>query len=389
MATVKFKNVNKIFPGGVTALKDLTLAANDGEFLVLVGPSGCGKSTALRLVAGLESVSSGDILINGNRVNAVPPQSRDVAMVFQNYALYPHKTVRKNLEFPLRMMKVPKQERQTRLLRAARQLGLEDKLDSKPKTLSGGQRQRVAMGRAIVRDPAVFLMDEPLSNLDAKLRVEIRAEIAALQRRIGITTIYVTHDQVEAMTLGDRVAVLSDGALQQVGASQDLYENPANTFVASFIGSPRMNIFATELKQEDNGRFTVRFGNLELPVPANRFHNPSRLRKYEGKPVLAGLRPEGFVPPDNVPQKYQFQAVLRTTEELGHEQILYFESPEKLVFDKQQAQEPREEYETADTETTMVARFPAGPDLEPGATLKLGVDANGLYLFSQEGQALT
>lgn len=389
MATVKFKNVNKIFPGGVTALKDLTLTANDGEFLVLVGPSGCGKSTALRLVAGLESVSSGDILIDEHRVNAVPPQSRDVAMVFQNYALYPHKTVRKNLDFPLRMMKVPKQKRQTRLLRAARQLGLEDKLDSKPKTLSGGQLQRVAMGRAIVRDPAVFLMDEPLSNLDAKLRVEIRAEIAALQRRIGITTIYVTHDQVEAMTLGDRVAVLSDGALQQVGASQDLYENPANTFVASFIGSPRMNIFATELKQKDNGRFTIHFGNLELPVPEHRFHNQSILQQYEGQPVLAGLRPEAFVPSEKAAQKYQFQAALRTTEELGHEQILYFESPEKLVLDKHQTRDPGEEYETADTETTMVARFPAGPNLEPGTTLNLGVNADGLYLFSQQGQALT
>ncbi|MCF7855388.1 MAG: ABC transporter ATP-binding protein [Candidatus Pacebacteria bacterium] len=389
MATVECKTVNKIFPGGVQALHDLSFRANDGEFLVLVGPSGCGKSTALRLIAGLEAVTSGTVQIGDECVNDRPPQRRDIAMVFQNYALYPHKTVRKNLDFPLRMMKMGKDERRERIARAAKLLGLEDKPDRKPKELSGGQRQRVAMGRAIVRDPAVFLMDEPLSNLDAKLRVEIRAEIAELQRRIGITTIYVTHDQVEAMTLGDRVAVLRDGRLQQIAPAQQLYEHPVNTFVASFIGSPRMNIFQTKLIRSEKGQLAIRFGSLRLPVPDGLLDACKSLEKQGTEEILAGLRPEAFVAPGSVEEKWRLQTVLRAAEELGHEEILYLDSPETMHTDEGQTPEEDASDMEGHTESTMVARFPAGRKMRLGEAIMLGVDVSKLYIFRMDGSALS
>ncbi|MFW5802949.1 MAG: ABC transporter ATP-binding protein [Verrucomicrobiota bacterium] len=386
MATVELHNISKTFTGGLQALKNLNLTVEDGEFVVLVGPSGCGKSTALRLIAGLAEPTAGSIRIDGQSVDGRPPQQRNISMVFQNYALYPHKNVRKNLEFPLRMMKIPKGERDERVMRAARLLGLADKLDAKPKELSGGQRQRVAMGRAIVRDPLVFLMDEPLSNLDAKLRVEIRAEIAELQRNIGITTVYVTHDQVEAMTLGQRVAVLREGLLQQVAPAQELYDHPVNTFVASFIGSPRMNIFQTKLTSNDSG-WCIGLGTMTLPVAKDRLRNPQSLPDNEGKTIFAGLRPEAFVPAETVAPKRRLHATLRAAEELGHEEIIYFDSPAPLCAIDAQSQRPPSE-ERKQTASTMVARLNPGMRPKIGEKIEFGVDPTILHLFDAEGYAL-
>src|SRR3954463_4458924 len=267
MARVVLDGVGKVYADGTRAVEDLTLTAEDGEFLVLVGPSGCGKTTALRMVAGLEDISEGQVLIGDRVVNRVPSRDRDVAMVFQSYALYPHLSVRENIGFGLSLRKVPKKDIRTRVDKAAKVLGLEDYLDRKPRNLSGGQRQRVAMGRAIVREPQAFLMDEPLSNLDAKLRVQMRAEIARIQRDLGVTTLYVTHDQTEAMTLGHRVAVMSKGVLQQLASPQELYDRPVNLFVAEFIGSPAMNVAEAELVRDDRS-LRVRFGEGQsLRVP--------------------------------------------------------------------------------------------------------------------------
>ncbi|WP_417561915.1 ABC transporter ATP-binding protein [Microbacterium sp.] len=282
MASVTFDNATRIYPGGTRpAVDKINLEVADGEFLVLVGPSGCGKSTTLRMLAGLEEVNSGRILIGDRDVTDVPPKDRDIAMVFQNYALYPHMTVAENMGFALKIAGVKKEERAARVLEAAKLLDLEEYLSRKPKALSGGQRQRVAMGRAIVRQPQVFLMDEPLSNLDAKLRVQTRTQIASLQRRLGVTTVYVTHDQTEALTMGDRIAVLKDGVLQQVGTPRDLYEQPNNVFVAGFIGSPAMNLFPVEVAEGG-----VRFGTSVVPVEA------STLSKVNGSSVTVGVRPE-------------------------------------------------------------------------------------------------
>jgi len=272
MATVVLDNVNKVYDNGYHAIHDLSLDISDGEFLVLVGPSGCGKSTALRMIAGLESISNGDLRIGDKIVNDIEPKDRDIAMVFQNYALYPHMTVYDNIGFALKLAKVPKEEIDKRVRSAADTLELTTYLDRKPGQLSGGQRQRVAMGRAIVRNPAAFLMDEPLSNLDAKLRVQMRAEIAALQRELGVTTCYVTHDQVEAMTMGDRVAVLKDGYLQQVDSPQNLYDKPGNVFVAAFIGSPSMNLFEATLALNGDGG-AVKLGEpVEIAVSTENMH---------------------------------------------------------------------------------------------------------------------
>jgi multiple sugar transport system ATP-binding protein len=287
MASVVFKDASRIYPGTTTpAVDKLNLTVNDGEFLVLVGPSGCGKSTSLRMLAGLEEIDTGAILIGDRDVTNVAPKDRDIAMVFQSYALYPHMTVAENMGFALKIAGVAKEERDRRVLEAAKLLDLEPYLERKPKALSGGQRQRVAMGRAIVREPQVFLMDEPLSNLDAKLRVATRTQIAALQRRLGITTVYVTHDQVEAMTMGDRVAVLKDGLLQQVDTPRNLYDNPANAFVAGFIGSP---------------------GGLDVDVPASA-----------GSSVIVGIRPEGFSPSSK-----GFDVQVEVVEELGADAFVY------------------------------------------------------------------
>jgi multiple sugar transport system ATP-binding protein len=282
MATVTFDKATRIYPGSTKPAVDaIDLQVADGEFLVLVGPSGCGKSTTLRMLAGLEEVNDGNIFIGERNVTDVPPKDRDIAMVFQNYALYPHMTVAENMGFALKIAGVNKDERATRVLEAAKLLDLEPYLGRKPKALSGGQRQRVAMGRAIVRQPQVFLMDEPLSNLDAKLRVQTRTQIASLQRRLGVTTVYVTHDQTEALTMGDRIAVLKDGVMQQIGTPRDLYENPRNVFVAGFIGSPAMNLFQTDLTTDG-----VKFGSHTVQI------DRATLAGIKGKAITVGIRPE-------------------------------------------------------------------------------------------------
>ena len=311
MASVTFDNATRLYPGGTRpAVDKLNLEIGDGEFLVLVGPSGCGKSTSLRMLAGLEEVNAGRILIGDRDVTDVPPKDRDIAMVFQNYALYPHMTVAENMGFALKIAGVGKEERAKRVQEAAKLLDLEQYLNRKPKALSGGQRQRVAMGRAIVRQPQVFLMDEPLSNLDAKLRVQTRTQIASLQRRLGVTTVYVTHDQTEALTMGDRIAVLKDGLLQQVGTPRDLYERPENVFVAGFIGSPAMNLFETEIV--DGG---VKWGTETVPVEADV------LAKATGKRVTVGIRPEDLVV--GGPADAGLQVAVDLVEELGADGYLY------------------------------------------------------------------
>ena len=303
MASVVFEAASRIYPGSTSpAVDKLNLTVNNGEFLVLVGPSGCGKSTSLRMLAGLEEVDTGRILIGDRDVTNVAPKDRDIAMVFQSYALYPHMTVAENMGFALKIAGTAKEERERRVLDAARLLDLEPYLERKPNTLSGGQRQRVAMGRAIVREPQVFLMDEPLSNLDAKLRVATRTQIAALQRRLGITTVYVTHDQVEAMTMGDRVAVLKDGLLQQVDTPRNLYDNPANAFVAGFIGSPAMNLLTAPVS---GGKAML--GNLAISVPASA-----------GSEVTVGIRPESLTPASD-----GFHVLVEVVEELGSDAFVY------------------------------------------------------------------
>jgi multiple sugar transport system ATP-binding protein len=289
MATVSLEGINKVYENGFHAVKDLSVDIADGEFMVLVGPSGCGKTTALRMVAGLEDITSGILRIGGKEANDETPKERDIAMVFQNYALYPHMTVAQNIGFALKLRKLPKDQLDAKVRQAAEILGLTDWLDRKPGQLSGGQRQRVAMGRAIVREPSVFLMDEPLSNLDAKLRVQMRAEVARIQRRIGVATIYVTHDQVEAMTMGDRVTVLRAGELQQVDTPQNLYDNPDNIFVAAFIGSPAQNLYDAILSE---GARSLKLGSQDIPLPdAVRVKRPA-LAAYANKDVVIGMRPE-------------------------------------------------------------------------------------------------
>ncbi|MGF3056866.1 ABC transporter ATP-binding protein [Microbacterium sp. YY-01] len=311
MATVTFEDATRLYPGGTRpAVDKLSLDIADGEFLVLVGPSGCGKSTSLRMLAGLEEVNSGRILIGDRDVTDIPPKDRDIAMVFQNYALYPHMTVAENMGFALKIAGVGKEERAARVLEAAKLLDLEEYLSRKPKALSGGQRQRVAMGRAIVRQPQVFLMDEPLSNLDAKLRVQTRTQIASLQRRLGVTTVYVTHDQTEALTMGDRIAVLKDGILQQVGTPRDLYEEPSNVFVAGFIGSPAMNLFPVSLTEGG-----VQFGTKAVATER------AALNKAHGNEVTVGIRPEDIIV--NPEDGQGLSVVVDLVEELGADGYLY------------------------------------------------------------------
>ncbi|KQQ94155.1 sugar ABC transporter ATP-binding protein [Leifsonia sp. Leaf325] len=311
MASVTFDKATRLYPGGTRpAVDQLDLQVADGEFLVLVGPSGCGKSTSLRMLAGLEEVNDGNIFIGERNVTDVPPKDRDIAMVFQNYALYPHMTVAENMGFALKIAGVGKDERASRVLEAAKLLDLEPYLSRKPKALSGGQRQRVAMGRAIVRQPQVFLMDEPLSNLDAKLRVQTRTQIASLQRRLGVTTVYVTHDQTEALTMGDRIAVLKDGVLQQVGTPRDLYESPNNVFVAGFIGSPAMNLFSADIA--DGG---VKFGSAIVPVERQALDSAT------GTSVTVGVRPEDITVSTTANTGLEVDVDL--VEELGADGYLY------------------------------------------------------------------
>ena len=316
MAEIQFKQITKRYPDGFEAVKAIDLDINDGEFMILVGPSGCGKSTALRMIAGLEDITDGDLIIGGERVNDLAPRDRDIAMVFQNYALYPHMTVRDNMGFALKLSKTPKSEIDQKVTEAARILDLEQHLERKPANLSGGQRQRVAMGRAIVRDPKAFLMDEPLSNLDAKLRVQMRTEVARIQKRLGTTMVYVTHDQTEAMTLGDRVAVMRAGIIQQVDTPANLYESPGNLFVAGFIGSPSMNFLAGRV---ENGSVNTPIGNIPL----------KQADVGGAKEVIVGIRPEHFedaaVDPDAHPDRMKFRTKVDVVESMGSELYVYFD----------------------------------------------------------------
>ena len=365
MTDVVFDQVTKVFPGPMVAVDDLTLKVGDGEFLILVGPSGCGKSTALRMVAGLEKISAGTISVGGDVINDIPPKDRDIAMVFQNYALYPHMTVERNLGFALRQRKTSKDELSRRVRSMAELLGLEELLKRRPGQLSGGQRQRVAMGRALVREPRVFLLDEPLSNLDAKLRVQMRAELKKLHQRLGITTIYVTHDQVEAMTLGDRIAVLSAGRLQQSGPPQDVYDRPANVFVAGFIGSPPMNL----LRGSVSGGL-VEAGDLAF----------SREGLADG-PVIVGLRPEGLrVVGDDDPGP-GFELRVDVVEPLGDEVLVHGSVAAQdagVQIDPEEATLLAEARGERATVTVRVA-----PDVRPapGSRLHLHVEPAGVHLF--------
>ena len=389
MATVKFDRVFKVYANGQTAIKDLSLEIADGEFLVFVGPSGCGKSTALRMLAGLEDISAGKISIGDRVVNDQTPQQRNIAMVFQNYALYPHMTVRQNLEFPLRMMKRSKQQMAALVGEAAEKLGLVELMERKPKQLSGGQRQRVAMGRAIVRDPAVFLMDEPLSNLDAKMRSQIRTEITTLQQRMRTTTVYVTHDQVEAMTMGDRVAVMRGGKLQQVSSPEDLYDHPANIFVAGFIGSPAMNIFRSRLSKDERGNLTIDFGGKPLQLGAGTLQRYPQLEQDapQEELMLVGLRPEAFTVAQT-DAKNSILVEVKTIEALGHEMIIYATAPiDKIDPDEDRSGELARNVDRQDS-SILTARVASSRTIQVGHQLTLSVDLDRLYLFAIDGERI-
>jgi multiple sugar transport system ATP-binding protein len=358
--TISLENVTKHFPGGVVAVNDLSLEVEPGEFLVLVGPSGCGKTTALRMVAGLEPVTAGQIRISERVVTKLPPRDRDIAMVFQNYALYAHMTVRGNMGFGLKMARMPKAEIRRRVDEAAAMLGLADYLDRKPRQLSGGQRQRVAMGRAIVREPAAFLMDEPLSNLDAKLRVEMRGEIIRVQRRIAAPTLYVTHDQTEAMTMGDRVAILRDGVLQQLGTPDEIYDNPVNVFVAGFIGSPSMNLISARM----DGAAII-FGPTRLELPEGVVAARPGLAAYSDRELVVGIRPEDF----RSAADGTVQLRVNRVESLGSELMVYLDGGQERV--------------------EITARLERGPHLNEGETARLAVNRDRLYFFDPEtGEAI-
>jgi multiple sugar transport system ATP-binding protein len=373
VAEIVLDNVRKVFAGSVLAVDDVSLTINSGEFLVLVGPSGCGKSTLLRMVAGLEQVTAGTISIGERDVTDSPPRARDVAMVFQSYALYPHMTVRQNLGYGLKVRKTPKQEIRERVMRAADLLGLDQLLDRKPAALSGGQRQRVAMGRAIVREPKAFLMDEPLSNLDAKLRVSMRSQLSALHARLSTTTIYVTHDQIEAMTLGHRVAVMRDGKIQQVDAPQALYARPANLYVAAFIGSPAMNLVEAEVAGGE-----LRFGGYAIPIP-------SAGAPPDGQ-VVAGIRPEAFE--DSAfgdPSLPRLDVRVEVVEELGADTHVIFSvaAPRVEVSEVREAAGD-EDVLMAVEGSLFTARVNPGTAARPAATLRLAVDPSHLHYFDPE-----
>jgi multiple sugar transport system ATP-binding protein len=393
MATIAFEDVAKVYPDGTEAVSDLDLQIGDGEFMVLVGPSGCGKSTGLKMVAGLEGVSRGTITIGGRVVNELPPKDRDVAMVFQDYALYPHMTVFENMAFALKVRKMGKKRIDGRVRDAAAILGIDELLDRRPKALSGGQRQRVAMGRAIVREPQAFLMDEPLSNLDAKLRVQMRAEIRRIQTSLGVTTIFVTHDQTEAMTMGDRVAVLKKGRLQQVDTPQAMYDNPTNLFVAGFIGSPAMNMVEANLGRED-GRLVLAFGSTRLELdPAFVTQRPA-LGKYEGRRVVLGIRPEGLEDErfaDDAPRGRRLQATIELRESLGSEILVHFnvDAPPVLTEDTRELAREREEAEeleerVEDRVSPFVAKVDPRTEAKVGDTVQLVVDTSRLHLFDPD-----
>jgi multiple sugar transport system ATP-binding protein len=384
VAEIELKDVTKRYPDGTEAVKKMNLTVNDGEFMILVGPSGCGKSTALRMIAGLEDISEGELYIGGELVNDLAPRDRDIAMVFQNYALYPHMTVRENMGFALKLAKEEKEETNKRVEEAARILDLSEQLDRKPANLSGGQRQRVAMGRAIVRNPAAFLMDEPLSNLDAKLRVQMRTEVSRLQQRLGTTTIYVTHDQTEAMTLGDRVAVMRLGIVQQVGAPQELYDNPVNLFVAGFIGSPSMNFMPANV---ENGH--LKLPMVDVPPPA---HLRDELK--DGRHVIVGIRPEHMEDAALVGQEHRshgvtFKTTIELLESMGSELYAHFsvgggaldsEELRELAADAGAADLPGSDQE----EGRAVARLGADADVRVGKEEELWLDTDKVQFFDPE-----
>jgi multiple sugar transport system ATP-binding protein len=390
VAGVTFEDVAKIYPDGTRAVNDLDLGIEDGEFMVLVGPSGCGKTTALRMVAGLEDISEGVVKIGERVVNHVPPRDRDIAMVFQSYALYPHLTVYDNIAFGLKLKKVPKDETERRVQDAARILGLEGFLDRKPRALSGGQRQRVAMGRAIVRQPQAFLMDEPLSNLDAKLRVQMRAEISQLQHDLGTTTIYVTHDQVEAMTMGDRVAVMRKGELQQVAPPQELYDRPVNLFVGGFIGSPAMNMVEATLERS-NGNLSAVLGSQRIALGEETLSQRPSLQGFSGKPVILGIRPEDLedvsLAPD-VPPDRRLSGEVSLREALGSEIMVHFAIDATPAITEEVRELARDVGEDAGRRrsdmTTVVGRFGARSGVRVGEPADVAVDTRALHFFDPE-----
>jgi multiple sugar transport system ATP-binding protein len=392
MAEIEFDDVVKRYPDGFEAVKHMNLGINDGEFVILVGPSGCGKSTALRMIAGLEDVTEGDLKIGGKVVNDLAPKDRDIAMVFQNYALYPHMTVRDNMGFALKLRKEDPAEINRRVEEAAKVLELDQHLDRKPANLSGGQRQRVAMGRAIVREPSAFLMDEPLSNLDAKLRVEMRAVVSRLQQRLETTTVYVTHDQTEAMTLGDRVAVMRAGLLQQVASPRELYDSPVNLFVAGFIGSPAMNFFAGRIEGD-----TVHTPMGEVPL-----HDKVRraLESRSGGPtrdVIVGVRPEDFEDANFAPDGHDgwtFEAPIELTESMGSEIYAHFNLESGGAIESEDLRELQEDAGTGDVPRSSsghaVARVDAASDMTAGQKAKIWLDTRKLHMFDpSDGSSLT
>jgi multiple sugar transport system ATP-binding protein len=392
VAEITLEKLTKVYPDGTNAVKQLDLEIGDGELVVLVGPSGCGKTTALRMVAGLEPITDGVVRIGDQVVNNLPPKNRDIAMIFQNYALYPHMTAYKNMAFGLKLRKLEPKEIDRRVRDAARVLGLEDVLRKRPRTLSGGQRQRVAMGRAIVREPQAFLMDEPLSNLDAKLRVEMRAEIARIQRDLAVTTIYVTHDQVEAMTLGDKVAAMRDGVLQQFDVPQALYDRPVNLFVAEFIGSPAMNLVGADLERE-NGSIYARFGEHRLRLDDDVLSSRPALNRFEGKPLILGMRPEdledaalaGEAPPDR-----RLSAQIDIREDMGSEVFVHFGSGGRPVRGEDVAAAIGEEAIEATEQqargkgSLFVARVGRESRAREGEQLDLLVTTSRLHFFDPE-----
>ncbi len=393
MAAVTFERVTKTYADGTTAVNGLDLGIADGEFVVLVGPSGCGKTTALRMVAGLEEISGGVMRIGERVVNHVPSRDRDIAMVFQSYALYPHLSVYDNIAFGLRVKKVPKAEIERRVENAAKILGLDPFLHRKPRALSGGQRQRVAMGRAIVREPAAFLMDEPLSNLDAKLRVQMRAEIAGLQRDLGVTTLYVTHDQVEAMTMGDRVAVMRKGELQQVADPQTLYDRPVNLFVGGFIGSPAMNMVEATLEQQ-NGGYVAKLGDQPLALSPEALQARPGLAAYAGRMVILGIRPEDLEDAalaTDTPADRRLRGTTGLTEALGSEIMVHFTIPAKPAVTEdvrelaEDVGDDRAVGELAGEDQAMfVGRFGPRSAARAGQALEVAVDTRSLHFFDPD-----
>ena len=380
MSELSLEELTKVYPNGFKAVDGLSVDIADGEFLVLVGPSGCGKSTALRMVAGLEEITSGELSIGGESMNEVEPKDRNVAMVFQNYALYPHLDVEKNIGFALKLSGLPKPEIDAKVLEAATILELKPLLKNKPAQLSGGQRQRVAMGRAIVRDPSVFLMDEPLSNLDAKLRVQMRAEITRLQHKLEATTLYVTHDQVEAMTMGDRVAVMKDGVLQQIDSPSSLYDSPNNLFVAGFIGAPAMNLREAKL---DNaaGEWSLKVGGIKIPLARGILEKRRSLAGYEGKNIVVGIRPEAMDDPNVTGTKELpvFSAVTELTEALGSDLLVHFPMDAKAV----DAGDP-DALKDLDENPLMIARVDPRSKAKPGEKIEISIDTERIHFFDNE-----